>query len=130
MYIALEELKKTFPTTASMEEYVKSLKKDEPTLVLRDYSEPTKPPCVLPGVEVFDFNKRPRPAEDIANAYGTKLNVPGINVINAIKAALGPGGYALHISDGSYTGYSLWELKEFLTNFDSTNLREIGRAHV
>ena len=35
----------------------------------------------------------------------------------------GPGGYCLHIADGSYTYYSIWELKEFMQNFDNTNLR-------
>jgi hypothetical protein len=106
-----------------MEEYVKALKVDEPTIILRNYNEPTTPPCLENGIKIFDFEKNSRPTDDVRNTYGTKPNVPGINVVNAIKAALGPGGYALHISDGSYTGYSIWELQEFMKNFDNTNLR-------
>ena len=123
MYLQLEDLKKLFPNTRTIEEHAKSLKADEPTVILRNYNEPTTPPCLEGNVKVFDFVKNPRPAQDVMNAYGTRPNVPGANVINAIVAALGPGGYALHISDGSYTAYSIWELQEFLRNFDSTNLR-------
>jgi hypothetical protein len=123
MYMEIEELKKTVPSVQSMEEYVASLKKDEPTVILRQYNEPTTPPCLESGVKIFDFEKNLRPAEDVTNAFGTKPNIPGINVVNAIKAALGPGSYALHISDGSYTGYSIWELQEYIRNFDNTNLR-------
>jgi hypothetical protein len=123
MKVKIEELKKQIPNTLSMEEYVKSLEKNEPTIIFRDYSAPTTPPCLETGVKTFNFKENPRPTDDIMNAFGTKPNVPGINVVNAIKAALGPGGYSLHISDGSYTGYSIWELQEFMKNFDSTNLR-------
>lgn len=123
MYMEIKELKETVPTAKNMEEYVGSLKEDEPMVILRDYNEPTIPPFLESGVEIFDFDKNPRPTEDITNAYGTKPNVPGITVVNAIKDALGPGGYALHIADGSYTGYSIWELAEFVKNFDNTDLR-------
>lgn len=123
MYLEIEDLKKSVPSVKSMAEFAASLKGDEPTVIFRNYNEPTKPPYLEAGVEIFDFAKKPRPVDDIANAYGTKPNVPGINVVNAIRTALGPGGYALHISDGSYTGYSIWELQEFMKNFDNTNLR-------
>ena len=123
MYLKIDELKKHVPNTVSMEEYVTSLKKDEPTIIFRNYNEPMTPPCLENGVKIFDFGKNPRSIDDIKNAYGTKPNIPGINVVNAIKTALGPGGYALHISDGSYTGYSIWEVQEFMKNFDPTNLR-------
>lgn len=123
MYVEIEELKKHVPNTVSMEDYVASLKKDEPTVILRNYDEPTTPPYLEDGATLFDFEKNPRTMDDVKNAYGTKPNVPGINVVNAIRTALGPGGYALHIADGSYTGYSIWELQEFMKNFDSTNLR-------
>jgi hypothetical protein len=118
---AIEELKKKHPHTQSMTDYVGTLAKDRPTIILRNYDEPQKPPCL--SAEMFDFEENPRPVEDVANAYGTRPNVPGLDVVNAIQAALGTGGYALHISDGSYTGYSIWELNEYLRNFDSTNLR-------
>ena len=123
MYIEIEELKKHVPNTMSMEEYTKALKPNEPTVILRNYNEPTTAPFLENGTKIFDFEKSPRPADDVKNAYGTKPNVPGVNVVNAIKAALGPGSYALHISDGSYTGYSIWELQEYMKNFDNTNLR-------
>jgi len=123
MYMEIVELKKHVPNAISMEDYVASLKKDEPTIILRNYNEPMKPPYLEAGATLFDFEKNPRPIDDVRSAYGTKPNVPGINVVNAIKAALGPGGYAVHISDGSYTGYSMWELQEFMKNFDYTNLR-------
>lgn len=123
MYMEISDLKHSEPSTYSITEYVESLKKDEPTIILRNYSEPTSPPCLNDDCEIFDFAKNPRPQDDVKNAYGTKPNVPGINVVNAIKAAIGPGGYTLHISDGSYTGYSIWELKEYMNNFDQTNLR-------
>jgi hypothetical protein len=123
MYLEIEELKKNISNTVSMEEYAGSLKEDEPTVVFRNYNEPTSPPCLDNGIKIFDFDKNPRPADDVANAYGTKPNIPGVNVVNAIKTALGPGGYALHISDGSYTGYSIWELKVFIKNFENTDLR-------
>lgn len=123
MYLDIEELKKFMPHTMSIADYASALRADEPTVILRNYNEPTSPPHLENGVRIFDFAKMPRPSSDIANAYGTKPNVPASNVINAIKAALGAGSYALHISDGSYTGYSIWELQEYMKNFDSTNLR-------
>lgn len=123
MYMDIKDLKKSVSAAQTIEEYVKAFREDEPTVILRDYNEPTAPPCLESGVKVFDFEKNPRPVDDVTNAYGTKPNIPGINVVNAIKTALGPGGYAVHISDGSYTGYSIWELQEFIKNFDNTNLR-------
>ncbi|GEM_PF-1490844 len=123
MYMELEELQKSIPAAQRIEDYVDTLRDDQPTVILRDYNEPTDPPHLDKSVEIFDFEKNPRPVDDVANAFGTKPNIPGINVINAIKAALGPGSWQFHVSDGSYTGYSIWELKQFMTNFDSTDLR-------
>ena len=123
MFLEIDDLKKQAPNVVTMEEYAASLKKDEPTVIFRNYNEPTDPPFMEEGVKVFDFEKNPRPADDVANAYGIKPNVPSINVYNALKAALGPGGYPIHMADGSYSGYSLWELSEFIRNFDHTNLR-------
>ncbi len=123
MYTQVEDLQKSFKSVYSMDAYAPSSAEDEPTVILRDYDEPTAPPCLEDGIQLFDFEENPRPKEDVKNAYGTKLNIPGVDVANAIKTALGPGNYSLHISDGSYTGYSIWELKEFMQNFDNTNLR-------
>jgi hypothetical protein len=122
MFMQKDDVKKVAPHVLSMDEYAKSLKKDEVTLVLRDYNEPTKAPYLSDGVEVFDLAKD-KPPKKVKEQYGVKPNVPGINVVNALTAALGPGGYCMHISDGSYSGYTLWELHEFITKFDSTDLR-------
>ncbi len=123
MYFNIDDLKKEFPSAQSMEDYIKLLEEKEPLVILRDYDEPTEPPCMNEGIEIFDFDKNPQPMDDISRAFGTKDNIPGINVVKAIKSALGPGNYCLHISDGSYTEYSIWELKEYMRNFDSTDLR-------
>lgn len=123
MYVELKDLKDHAPRAVSMEEYVKSLMPEEPTVVLRDYDEPTTPPCLDKFVEVFDFDKKPRPPADLKATFGTKPNIPGLDVFDAIKLALGPGGYCVHMADGSYTGYSIWELREFIQNFDHTDLR-------
>ncbi|UCD64081.1 MAG: hypothetical protein JSW34_01225, partial [Candidatus Zixiibacteriota bacterium] len=88
MYMEIEELKKIVPAVQSMEEYAASLRKDEPTVILRNYNEPTTPPWLEKDVELFSFDENPRPADDVTNAYGTKPNVPGVNIVNGIKAAL------------------------------------------
>lgn len=123
MYLDINELRKQAPNSSSIFDCAASLREDEPTIVLSNYEEPATPPCLDDGVKRFDFEKNPRPKEDVTTAYATKPNVPGINVINAVRSALDPGKYCHHISDGSYTGYSIWELQEFLKNFDNTNLR-------
>ena len=123
MCLKLTDVQKQVLSSVSMQDYASELRDDEPTLIFRNHKAPTTPPCFDSDVEIFDFDKNTRPAEDVKNAYGTKPNIPGINVINAIKAALGNGGYCLHISDRSYTGYSIWELNQFMKNFDKTDLR-------
>ncbi len=122
MYMELKDLKKAVPNSVSMVNYTSTLKAGEPTVILRDYDEPMSPPHAEKNVKVVDTAKIIKDQET-SLSYGTKPNVPGINVVNAIKAALGPGTWALHISDGSYTGYTIAELQEFIRNFDSTNLR-------
>ncbi|BAZ06653.1 hypothetical protein NIES3974_33150 [Calothrix sp. NIES-3974] len=123
MYMQIEELKQIAPSATTMRDFAESLKKEEPTIILRDYNEPTSPPYLQSGVEIFDFDKNPAPVGEMKSAYGTRPNVAGVNVVNAVKTALGTGGYCLHISDSSYTGYTIWELYEFMRNFDNTNLR-------
>ena len=123
MFLHIDELKKFAPNTIKMEEYSDSLRSDEPTIIFRDYDEPTEPPYLDKDTVILEFKDNPPPESDVAVAYGVKPNIPAINVIRAIKTALGPGNYALHISDGSYTGYTVRELREFITNFDNTNLR-------
>lgn len=122
-FMQLKHVKELFRAAFSMEEYVDTAPENEPKVILRDYDEPAEPPCLEEGIELFDFERNQRPSEDVREAYGTRSNIPGIQVVNALKAALGPGNYRLHISDKSYTGYSIWELREYMKNFDSTNLR-------
>lgn len=119
----IKDLKKEVKHTVSMQDYVDMLREDEPTVVLRNFRGPTAPPCLDKEVERFDFVKSPRPVEDLEAAFGTKKNIPVGNIVNALRKALGPGGFCLHISDKNYTAYSLWELKEFLRNFEHTDLK-------
>ena len=123
VYIELDEVKKVAPNALNAREYAKTLRVDQPTIVLRDYNEPTTPPFLEKGIKVFDIEKEKASAKEVKLAYGVKPNVPAQNVINAIKAALGPGGWQLWISDGSYTGYTINELYEWLKNFDDTSLQ-------
>jgi hypothetical protein len=122
MFIELNEVKQLNANTLSMQEYVESLRDDEPTVILRNYNEPSTPPYMEADVEIFNFEKMPEREEDVAAAFGSKPNIPAANVINAIKAQIGNSGYAMHMSDGSYTGYTIWEVNEFIKNFDNTNL--------
>jgi hypothetical protein len=119
MYLDIEDLKKKAPHAKSMEEFVQSLRQDEPTVIFRNYNEPATPPYLQSGVKIHEFKAEQKPSL----SFGTKPNVPGINVYNALIKALGSGGYAINISDSSYTGYTIWELQNFLSRFDSTDLQ-------
>lgn len=121
MYIDLEKIKKKAPHAMSMGDYAKSLRKDEPTIILRDYNEPMSPPFKQKDVQVLDLETEKRP-KNVRLPYGSRPDVSGYDVWNAIVVALGPGNYCLHMSDSSYTGYDIWELYEYLKNFDSTNM--------
>lgn len=83
----IEEVKKSLPNRMNMQDYAANLKGNELTVILRDYNEPATPPCREEGIQILDFDKNPRPSDEVTNAYGTKTNVPGINVVNAIKEA-------------------------------------------
>lgn len=123
MYTTLSEIKKVYSKAKSIGDFHSPKKKAEPTVIFRDYEFPKGIPCLDKGVSKFNFKRNPRPASDVKNSFGTRPNIHGITVIKAIKAALGSGSYQLHVSDGSYSGYSLWQVQEFLQNFDNTNLR-------
>ncbi len=122
MFTQKDELIEHVSDVLSMEEYASSLSQDDITLVFRDYDEPTTAPYLSEGVEVFDFNLNKAPA-DLKNPYGSKGNISGVRVVNAIRNALGYGGYCLHMSDRNYTQYTIWELNDFMTQFDNTDLR-------
>jgi hypothetical protein len=106
-----------------MEAFGDASTKKDPVVILRDYDEPESAPCLQAGVKRFDFDKKPAIMKDTKKSFGTKPNVDGIKVIKAIKTALGSAGYQLHVSDGSYTGYTIQELKEYMNKFNSTDLK-------
>jgi hypothetical protein len=122
MYIDIDEVKKIAPDAMSVTEYAKTLRPDQPTIVLRDYNEPTTPPFLEKNVKILEIEKEKEALKEVKLPYGVQPNVPAANVINAIKTALGPGGWQLWISDGSYTGYTIDELYLWLKNFDDTDL--------
>jgi len=122
--LKISDLKKITPNSVTLSEQIATLKKDSPTIILRSFPTPKTLPNLEPGVEVYDeFPKTPPPTDIQPKlAYGTRPNVPGNVVINAIIAALGGGNWALHISDGSFSGYSAYEVQQFITKFESTDL--------
>ena len=118
--LKIADLKKIAPNALTLSEQIATLKKDKPTVILRSFPRPPTLPILQPGVEVYE--KFQRTPSDVEAAYGTRPNVPMSDVVNAIVAALGGGSWALHVSDGSFSGYSAFELQQFITNFDSTDL--------
>lgn len=109
----------------SMKEYSNTINQGNgPVIVIRNEKEPKILPHLQPGVKIIDPKKEVTPSRkaQVAEPYGTKQNVPSENLIAAIRKTLGEDNYALHVSDESYTGYTLFELNEFIKNFDSTNL--------
>ncbi|MCP4269732.1 MAG: hypothetical protein GY777_29865 [Candidatus Brocadiaceae bacterium] len=61
------------------------------------------------------------PSEEVYRAFGERPNVPAANVVKAIRRDIGTRDFSLHISDASYTGYSIWEVANFVWRHDSTN---------
>jgi hypothetical protein len=115
------ELKKKFVNTVTLNDQVSVLPRSSPTIIVRKKNRAPTLPILQPGVNVVVPPARTN--QDVSNAFGTRPNVPGIEVVNAISNALGPGNWSFHLSDGSFTAYSTSELKEFLYNFDSTNMQ-------
>lgn len=129
MYIDIEKLRNKVPGAMSAQEYVKKLSKDEPTVILRNYDEPTSPPYKQNGVKTLDIANE-KHSKDVREPYGGRPSIPGETVFDAIVTALGPGGYQVFMSDSSYTHYDIYELYEYLVNFDSTNLETwIAEVH-
>ena len=60
-YMRMEEVQKEVPSAQNMQQYAESLAEEEPTLVLRDYDEPTSPPYLEEGVEVLGVAIREHP---------------------------------------------------------------------
>jgi hypothetical protein len=121
--LTIEELKQVNRNSKELSEHIEGIQNEEPVIVLKNLKQPDSPPCFEEGIEIYDFDSNPRPTDDVKSAYGTRPNVPVADVVKAIRSSIGNNGYTLHISDSSYTGYSIWQLNEFMVNFDNTNLR-------
>lgn len=104
-----------------LSEWVDEHKKEEAFVSYRDISPPETPPYLEEGTELFDVSTVPELPDEIARAFGGRPNVPNSNVIRAIRRDIGTTGYSLHISDNSYTGYSIWEVYRFIRYHDGTN---------
>ncbi|HUK85039.1 MAG TPA: hypothetical protein VLU95_04180 [Candidatus Acidoferrum sp.] len=118
--IQIAELKKISLNAMTLTDHLNAMPKDQPTIIMRSFPKAPTAPTLQPGVKVYD--KIVQTPQDVQNAYGTHPNVSGTEVINAILAFLGGGNWDFHVSDGSYTAYSAFELQEYIGNFDSTNL--------
>lgn len=100
----------------------KSYAEKEATVIYRNITPPPETaPCLEEGTELVDLTGTPDSADTVELAFGGRPNVPSANVIRAIRRDIGTSGYALHISDRSYTGYSIWEVYNFVKYHDSTN---------
>jgi hypothetical protein len=107
----------------SLSDWVEGHAEEEVMITLRnDLPSPELPPYLEKGTEVFNFTDDPEPSEEVGLAYGGRPNVPVANIVRAIRRDIGTKGYALHISDGSYTGYSIWEVHKFVKYHDNTDL--------
>ncbi len=92
---------------------------DDALVVFRDLHPPDSAPYLEKGTEIISPELIPSSEVDLA--FGGRPNVPAINVVKAIRRDIGSSGYSLHISDRSYTGYSIWEVYQFVKYSDNTN---------
>ena len=104
-----------------LSEWIKKQADKEATITFRDITPPETPPYLENGTELFDITTDQEPSEEIDRAYGGRPNVPAANIIRAIRRDIGTTGYSLHISDRSYTGYSIWEVYRFIKYHDNTD---------
>ncbi len=104
-----------------LSEYLDKYAEKEAKVIMADIVPPDTAPYLESGTELFDIEKTPEPSEEVDRAFGGRPNVPAANVIRAIQRDIGSSGYDLHISDRSYTGYSVWEVARFVMVHDNTN---------
>lgn len=104
-----------------LSEWVEKHATEEASVTFHDISPPKTPPYLVDGTELFDVTQEPESREEIDRAFGGRPNVPAVDVIAAIRRDIGTTGYALHISDRSYTGYSIWEVSRFIRYHDNTD---------
>ena len=101
--------------------YIEKYAEEEARVIMADVVPPETPPYLEEGTELVDIEKEPETSEEIDRAFGGRPNVPAMNVVRAIRRDIGTRGYDLHISDRSYTGYSIWEVARFVRTHDNTN---------
>ncbi len=94
---------------------------DETKVIFHDINPPETPPYLESGTQLVDMKTEAEPPDEIDRAYGGRPNVPASNIVRAIRRDIGTSGYELHISDRSYTGYSIWEVSNFVRRYDNTN---------
>ena len=112
-----------------LSEYIEKHAEEEAKVIMADVVPPETAPYLEKGTELFDIEKESEPREEVDRAFGGRPNVPAVNVVSAIRRDIGTRGYDLHISDRSYTGYSIWEAYRFVRTHDSTNhMRYIGEV--
>ena len=104
-----------------LSKWIENYAEKDVMVTFRDIIPPETPPYLEDGTELFDVGGEPEPREEIDRAFGGRPNVPAVNVVKAIRRDIGTKGYALHISDRSYTGYSIWEVWRFIRYHDNTN---------
>ncbi|MGK7898562.1 MAG: hypothetical protein AB4372_34340 [Xenococcus sp. (in: cyanobacteria)] len=104
-----------------LSQLVEKRAEDDVIVTFRDIVPPETPPYLEEGTELFDIVTEPESLEEVDRAFGGRPNVPAANVVKAIRRDIGTKGYSLHISDRSYTGYSIWEVYKFVRNSDNTN---------
>ena len=106
----------------ALSDYVKSVAAEEARVIMADIVPPATAPYLEKGTELFDVEATPEPKEAVDQAFGGRSNVPAVNVINAIYRDIGTKGYDLHISDRSYTGYTIWEVNRCIRWHEYTDL--------
>lgn len=111
----------TFEKT-QMKSWIDQYKDEAATIVFHDSKPPKMPPYKDEGTEIIDVPIAETPADEVDLAFGGRPNVPNKKVIDAIIRDIGPNGYDLHISDRSFTGYTMWEVWFFVKFLDKTNL--------
>ncbi|MHC1631449.1 MAG: hypothetical protein ACXQT4_04040 [Methanotrichaceae archaeon] len=94
---------------------------EELKVIIRDTNPPDAPPYLDEGTEFFDPTVELEPKKVVDKSWGGKPNVPIVDVIKAIRRDIGAKGFDLHISDRSYTGYTIWDVIRYL-KADRTNL--------
>jgi hypothetical protein len=104
-----------------LSDWMKTNEEHDATIIIRDVSPPTTPPYLESGTELIEMPVDSELSEEVDLAFGGRPNVTRTNVVRAISRDIGTSGYSLHISDSSYTGYSIYEVSRFVRYHDNTN---------